>query len=302
MKTFRIKLILLIFCTILLLCGCEKESPYIFDIPDFNITDSEPAWGPCGEWIAFSHGDTVPGKSGIYKISPDGEEIHQLHGGGQAPAWSPCGQWIAFSQGAQIWKKKINGDSLIQLTFEGRNFHPAWSPDGNYIAYQQSVCGDIQCGLWLINLNDTTCYLIALYGVFPDFHPEKKTILYRRRWVEDSQVLGDKMFTYNYMTDETTFIISLQEPNHDNRYLRINSDGKKIVFSSKPRTGKRQIWTMNIDGTDRKQLTHTQAYSCDWSPCGKYIVYTDSRRENGRLWIMDADGSNKRQLTFEHHF
>lgn len=56
---------------------------------------------------------------------------------------------------------------------------------------------------------------------------------------------------------------------------------------------------MDVDGSELKQLTNTQGYSCDWSPDGNYIVYTDSRRENGRLWLMHADGSNKRQLTFE---
>lgn len=59
---------------------------------------------------------------------------------------------------------------------------------------------------------------------------------------------------------------------------------------------------MNADGSDLKQLTNTQAYSCDWSPDGTHIVYTDSRAGNGRLWIMEENGSNKRQLTFERHF
>lgn len=59
---------------------------------------------------------------------------------------------------------------------------------------------------------------------------------------------------------------------------------------------------MKADGTDLKQLTNTQGYSCDWSPDGSKIVYTDSRAVNGRLWIMNADGSNKDQLTFATFF
>jgi len=58
----------------------------------------------------------------------------------------------------------------------------------------------------------------------------------------------------------------------------------------------------NSDGSGLKQLTDTRGYTCDWSPDGKQIVYTDSRAENGRLWIMDVDGSNKKQLTFEYYF
>ena len=75
-----------------------------------------------------------------------------------------------------------------------------------------------------------------------------------------------------------------------------------LVFTSQSTDGWPQIWTINADGSDSKQLTDTQGYSCDWSQDGRYIVYTDSRGENGRLWIMDADGNNKRQLTFEYLF
>jgi len=298
MRKIQTGILFIIISLVLIKLSCEKEDDEPgLTWPWYRVTESAPAWSPCGEWIAFVRG------KGIFLISPDGKEIKRWCQGGHYPAWSPCGQWIAFEQYAQIWIKKINGDSLTQLTFEGRNFFPAWSPDGNYIAYHQSVCGDIQCGLWLINLEDTTCYPIILYGSHHDFHPEKKTILFRRRWVEDRQVLGDRIFSYNYITEESTFVTALQDPNHCNMSLRINFNGEKIVFTSKPSGPRRQIWTMNIDGTEKKQLTDTRVGQyCDWSPCGNYIVYTDARVENGRLWIMDADGSNKRQLTFEHHF
>jgi Tol biopolymer transport system component len=89
----------------------------------------------------------------------------------------------------------------------------------------------------------------------------------------------------------------------DDYYSKFSNNKNKIVFTSKPRDKPHfRIWTMDADGLNLEQLTDTQAYGCDWSPDGKYIVYTDARAENGRLWIMDADGSNKRQLTFEHHF
>ena len=56
---------------------------------------------------------------------------------------------------------------------------------------------------------------------------------------------------------------------------------------------------MNSDGTNQKQLTVTQGYSCDWSPDGEWIVYTDSRAVNGMLWIMRKDCRNKHQITFD---
>jgi TolB protein len=296
--------------TITFMLGCDNnldkqpEPPCAACPIDFNLTDSEPAWSPDGEWIAFVHTD-ITTKPGIYLISPDGSKIKQWHNQfAETPAWSPDGQWIAFSQNAQIWKKKIDGDSLEQLTFEGRNFFPAWSPEGNLIVHNQSICTGRPCGLWLINLNDSTHKPITPFGNFPDFHSINNTILYQRRWVGSSgDVYGDSLFYYDYSSNHSVFFTTLQDPTHDNRYLKINSTATKIAFSSQPRNKPYfKIWTMNADGSNLQQLTDTQAYSCAWSSDGKYIVYTDSRKENGRLWVMDEDGKNKRQLTFEHHF
>ncbi|MDD2284921.1 MAG: DPP IV N-terminal domain-containing protein [Paludibacter sp.] len=303
-------LFLLGFIPLLLsiLSGCDKKEPVLIieEFMDFRVIDYEPAWSPDGQWIAFYHGDTVPDKWGIYLISPDGENIKKWHDGPAAatPTWSPDGQWIAFSGGAQIWKKKIDGDSLTQLTFEGRNFFPSWSPDGQWIVHVQTVCNEILCGLWLIDMRDDNHTPIVRYGMFPEFHPINNSILYCTRWVEkDGQVYGDSLFYYDILTKSSSKFIILHRENYSNQYFKINLDGSKIVFTSKPHDKPHfRIWTMDADGSNLKRLTDTQAYTCDWSPDGRYIVYTDARTENGRLWIMDADGSNKRQLTFEHHF
>ena len=50
-------------------------------------------------------------------------------------------------------------------------------------------------------------------------------------------------------------------------------------------------------GNGLRQLTETQAYTCDWNPDGTKIVYTDASKDNGRLWLMHADGTGKKQLT-----
>jgi hypothetical protein len=53
----------------------------------------------------------------------------------------------------------------------------------------------------------------------------------------------------------------------------------------------------------RRKTTQTlfpgvNGYSCDWSPSGDWIVYTDSDSISGRLWLIRNDGSENRQLTF----
>jgi len=86
--------------------------------------------------------------------------------------------------------------------------------------------------------------------------------------------------------------------------------GRQIVFSSNRDTGdgrlNNNIWVMDWDGSDPKQLTETVAWENirpTWSPDGsKVAFYRWGLAENAAeiteggpsgLWIMDADGDNE---------
>jgi serine/threonine protein kinase len=72
----------------------------------------------------------------------------------------------------------------------------------------------------------------------------------------------------------------------------------KIVYTSKA-SGNLDLWMMNADGTDQRQLTENSrinnhpAVSSD----GRYIVFASDRAGASNIWRTDIDGSNARQLT-----
>jgi Tol biopolymer transport system component/DNA-binding winged helix-turn-helix (wHTH) protein len=59
------------------------------------------------------------------------------------------------------------------------------------------------------------------------------------------------------------------------------------------------IWTINRDGGEQRQLTNNSFYDFDprISPDGGYIFFTSNRSGSNQLWRMNADGSNQIQLT-----
>ena len=59
------------------------------------------------------------------------------------------------------------------------------------------------------------------------------------------------------------------------------------------------IWLMNRDGTERKQLTADSAVKRlpQMSPDGRHIVFDSLHGESTNIWRMDADGSNQKRLT-----
>jgi len=76
-------------------------------------------------------------------------------------------------------------------------------------------------------------------------------------------------------------------------------DGQTIVFVSN-HTGNDEIWSMNQDGGNQRQLTYN-----DWpwdkhpsfSPDGKQIVFYSNRTGNRQIWVMNSDGSGQVNLS-----
>lgn len=126
----------------------------------------------------------------------------------------------------------------------------------------------------------------------PSWSPDGSKIVHIRYFVGtfSSEIVG--------MDTSGANTIRLTTNSAGDYYPRYSRSGTKIAFTSQPSTGRPQIWVMDADGTNLRQLSTTQGYTCDWSADGERIVYTDSRPVSGRLWLMRKDGSEKRQFTF----
>ena len=76
------------------------------------------------------------------------------------------------------------------------------------------------------------------------------------------------------------------------------ADGK-IVFRSTA-DGESNLWTMDADGTNRRQLTinaQVDLRGLCLADGGKYLVFASWRSGKSNLWRVDADGKNLTQLT-----
>jgi Tol biopolymer transport system component len=66
------------------------------------------------------------------------------------------------------------------------------------------------------------------------------------------------------------------------------------------------VFTINPDGSGRRQLTHVAgdqtAGSPAWSPDGTRIVYVSNARGDLELWVMAADGSGQHPLASDPGF
>jgi TolB protein len=298
---------------ILVLFSCSKKSTNGVKPPSpgYPIICDAPAWSPDGKTIAYYYNGTIkvyksgrytvdPSLRGIWFINPDGTNKRMFLWGGDLPDWNPVEPKLAIVMNSQIYTIKLNGDSLTQLTFEGRNFFPDWSPDGKKIAYDSDF--DDPKGakvIWVMNADGTNKQDISQHGIGewrqPDWSPDGESIVHLRYvgvgapelFVMDKNGGNAKRLTF----DEK-----------DDRYPKFSPDGSKIVFSS-AKESPPQIFVMDADGCNIKQLTTEGGTYPAWSPDGSKIVYVrysdEYSSKHGQLWIMDADGSNKKQLTYD---
>ena len=65
------------------------------------------------------------------------------------------------------------------------------------------------------------------------------------------------------------------------------------------RDGNWEIYVMNADGSNQRNLTDHNEYDehPSWSPDGTSIAFTSDRDGNWEIYVMNVDGSNQTRLT-----
>jgi eukaryotic-like serine/threonine-protein kinase len=73
----------------------------------------------------------------------------------------------------------------------------------------------------------------------------------------------------------------------------------RIVYQSRTGgDGRSNIWVMNADGSNQRQLTYEGGITPSVSSDGRYIVFASwGRADTMNIWRVDIDGGNQRQLT-----
>ena len=243
--------------------------PRNFSAPPVRVTPPSPVSNT--EQIAFVSNRT--GHDEIYVMNPDGSEQKQLthrKSLARSPAWSPNRDQIAFVSGGRLYVINADGRGEMNLS-EGLPRGEvigsiSWSPDGNWIAFAITF-GRASYGENLLSGIRDICVMN----------------------VEDKSFFN---LTRNILNQ------NIQKWSSGPQW---SPDGTLILYNTSC-DGQSNIYIMNSDGSDQRQLTHS---GCDgaasFSPDGRKITFESSR--NGRkgyddIYLMDTNGQNIRQLTY----
>lgn len=232
--------------------------------------------------------------------------IRQLtFGGDNAEAYfSPDGKHLAMQSNNKTWGLKCDqifavdiakaaGNASYRPTMisngEGRTTCSYYMPDGGHILFASTFEGGKEC---------------------PAEPPPRKDRKYLWQVHPDYDI---------YVADTNGRIVTklTDEPGYDAE-ATVSPKGDLIVYTS-TRSGDLELWTMKIDGSDKRQITHGLGYDggAFFSPDGTKLVFRASRPKTDsaikeykellaqglvaptemEIYTCNVDGSDLRQVT-----
>ncbi len=242
-----------------------------------------------------------------------------------AQAWPGLNGYLAYGSnrtGSQfsddIYVSPLDVETPKQLTFRrADDGQPAWSPDGRRLAFKTAQFGSNQ--LAVINADGTGETLLTRTFRFsegqPAWSPDATKLLYRRT-PENPLVQNGDTWVLDVAESAKDPTQPVTQPvllrTGDERYPSYSPDGTQIAFRGdldlvEP-SGDEEIYVMNADGTNVRQLTSNADFDSapSWSPDGRRILFerapagtftpgTEAPEKD--IYVMDADGTHVRRLT-----
>lgn len=299
----------------------DKTDPELFKVPSLggviekipNVIASSITFSPDGKRLAYTLPDSAAGFSYLMISDVDGGNAHEFikkkhpntfEGRGQVISWSPDGKTIACL--VNYFEADASYSSIVGInTNDGTEkplstqrwynvFSIEWLKDGS---------GLLISGSDKMNGSGQVRFLSYPEGSMRQITND----LNMYDWLSVT-VNGKSLVTVQTNTINSIFVGESKDSTNDFKEVVSEvgllspfvwtPDGKIIYRSDKD--GISNLWIMEADGTNRKQLTinaQVDSRGLCISPDGKYLVFASWRSGKSNLWRVNADGSNLTQLT-----
>jgi serine/threonine protein kinase len=264
------------------------------------------AVSPDGKRLAFVRGYSKDNAGALIVANTDGtgeKELirRQAPDGCNGGVWSPDGKSLAVV----LWSDSAKNMSIVEISADG-------GPEKLIMSQRWAGIGSVSwlgdgSGLVMIAADERRSPPQIWYIPYPSGEPRKIT--------NDLNGYNNLSLTQDSSTLVTVrgrglaniWVASIGETNNARQVTNGNSEGGvglawtpdgKIVYSSAI-SGNWDVWVMNADGSQQKQLTFDSRSNRfpAVSPDGRYIVFVSDRTGTDQIWRIDSDGGNPQQLT-----
>lgn len=259
--------------------GTEARPIITRQAPDYFWTANRPSWSPDGKLIACLGQNKTESFPHVFLIDAEtGKEISiTLHKWNTARGIA----WLSDMSGLltigadensilrQIWHVPYPAGEPTQVSRDTNNyFDLSLAADGNAVVTTQI---EMTSSIWVMPVD-----------------------------IENTEGVGLTVDTTNAVQINASKVDGFDSVSFDRgAYGRLSWTNEGRVIYTSGESGNVDIWSMNADGSDRKQLTTDPHWDTapNVSPDGRRIVFMSNRAGTESIWIMDSDGKNQKRLT-----
>jgi len=256
-----------------------------------NDDAMQPHWSPHNKRIAYWFNPINAGRRDIATIPVGGGAPVVVTKDGVSnwnPVWSPDGRYLYFASdrggNMNFWRVAMNEETgMVQsepeaiVTPSRYSRHLAFSRDGSRMIYVQTDDrSNIQSVQFDPGIQKTIGVPVAITRgdhllIRPELSSDGKRFVIRlpRRTQDDLLLMNADGSNWHDLTNDKFF----------DRYPRWSPDGKRVAFAS-DRSGNYEIWTIDTEGTNLRQLTFDSSAASTfpiWNPNGKEIICNHNR-------------------------
>jgi Tol biopolymer transport system component/DNA-binding winged helix-turn-helix (wHTH) protein len=262
------------------------------------------AWSADGASLIFPQQNTLEGPSYLIELSLRDRTVQSitvpplLWDGDFFPAVSPDGRTLAFIRGSEqlardIYVMGLPSGPVQRITHGCLAMSLAWTEDSSSIVFSSSRNGALS--LWRVKATGGDPQRLAAVGD-DAYAPAIAKHGHRLIYSHGSAMWGIFAVDLAYKSATPAVILTSSE---QDAAPHISPSGDHIIFQSW-RSGSREIWAAQIDGSNPVQLTDNPGQSAgdpSWSPDGKFIAL-DARLDSfAHIYVINASGGKPRAIT-----
>ncbi len=235
----------------------------------------------------------------IWVADANGANAHQILTHAQWPAFSPDGSRIAYygrpeGKSEGLYVADSGGNNPVLAVISPGVCCLDWSRDGQWIVYALSGRPNQPGGpIWKVKVDGVyqTRVDLKVMGNGPAFSPDSKQVVYSGSFPNQDR-LGLMIVSADGGTPR-----QITTDNGGN--AQWSPDGRRIVYQARDNANAIQVFVINPDGSNRRQLTHGKSNDGQpiWSRDGNHIFWRSD--QNGTAWaiyVMVADGTGPRKI------
>jgi Tol biopolymer transport system component len=224
-------------------------------------------------------------------------------------AWSPDGSKLAFSRlvdvnnnNRELFVMNADGSNPLRLTNspDDQDSGAVWSPDGTKLLFTSQSNLTNTRALWVTNADGSNQIKIGIaaydYDNDPTWSPDGTKIAYAREYYDGMNATERNIYTAN--ADGSNRIRIANAPGESDFSPAWSADGTKINFVRALYGGAVDIYDMNVDGSNQRNLSNmgtvygypAPSRSVDRS---KIAFIAGAAAANPTVYVMNADGSSR---------